>query len=322
MIQHMAVDPELLEPLNAFMEMMGGEVNLDDIEATRAQSEEFFAAILAEAPVIEGVESRDLQVPGSDGDPDVVVRIYRLVAQVQASPALLWIHGGGYVLGDIDSTDLVVRQLVADTGCVVASVDYRLAPENPYPAPLEDCYAALRYLFDQAGVLQVDSTRIAVGGASAGGGLAAGLALLARDRGEFDIAFQLLIYPMLDDRNVQPASEQRPDTLLWTRKNNLIGWRSYLDQELGTGDVSPYAAAFRADDLSGLPPAFIPVGDLDLFLDENIEYARRLIAAGVRTQLNVYPGAYHAFDTFAPMAALSRQLLADRNNALVRALFD
>ena len=254
----MTVDPELLEPLNSFMEVMGGELDLDDIKGTRAQTEETFAAILAEAPVIEGVESRDLLVNGSAGDPDIAVRTYRPLDQVQPSPALLWVHGGGYVLGDLDSTDIMVRQLVADTGCVAVSVDYRLAPENPYPAPLEDCYAALRYLFEHADTLQVDKARVAIGGASAGGGLAAGLALLVRDRGEFNIAFQLLVYPMLDDRNIQPASEDRPDTLLWTRENNLIGWRSYLGQEPGTGDVSPYAAAFRAEDLSGLPPAFIP----------------------------------------------------------------
>ncbi len=317
----MKVDPELLEPLDIFMELMGGELDLDDIKGTRAQSEEIFASFLAEAPVIEGVESRDVLVSGSAGDPNVAARTYRMLDQLESSPALLWIHGGGYVLGDLNSTDIMVRQLVADTGCVIVSVDYRLAPENPYPAPLEDCYSALRYLFDHADTLQVDRTRIAVGGASAGGGLAAGLALLARDRGEFDIAFQLLLYPMLDDRNIQPASEVRPDTLLWTRKNNLIGWRSYLGQEPGTGDVSPYAAAFRAEDLSRLPPAFIPVGDLDLFLDENTEYAGRLNAAGVKAQLTVYPGAYHAFDFMAPQAAVSRQFVADLNTALVRGLF-
>ena len=318
----MTLDPELLEPLNDFMELMGGGVDLSDIEGTRERSEEIFAALLAEAPVIEGVESMDLQVPGPEAAPAVCIRIYRPEQQAKDLPALLWIHGGGYVLGNIDNDDITVRELTRDVGCIVVSVDYRLAPENPYPAALEDCYAVLKYLFGNHNELQIDRTRVAVGGASAGGGLAASLALLARDRAEVDIAFQLLIYPMIDDRNVLPTSEEVPDSLLWTRESNRIGWRSYLGHEPGLDHVSPYAAAFRAEDLNNLPPAYIPVGSLDLFLQENIQYAQRLLNADVKTELHVYPGAYHAFDKFAPMAAISQRFVANRNSILVRELFN
>lgn len=166
----------------------------------------------------------------------------------------------------------------------------------------------------------MNTSRIAIGGASAGGGLAAGLALLARDRAEVEVAFQLLIYPMIDDRNIAPASEKVPDALVWTRENNLMGWRAYLGREPGGADVSPYAAAARAIDLTGLPPAYISVGDLDLFLDENITYARRLLAAGVPTEFHMYPDAFHGFNGFVPGAAISRRFNVDRDNTLKRML--
>jgi len=199
------------------------------------------------------------------------------------------------------------------------SVEYRLAPEHPFPAPVEDCYAVLKWLATHATELGVEQNRIAIGGASAGGGLAAGLALLARDRAEVNVAFQLLIYPMIDDRNVAQANETVPDTLLWSRENNLIGWQSYLGGEPGGEDVPAYAAAFRATDLTGLPPTYIPVGELDLFLHENIAYAQRLLQAGVPTELHVYPGAYHGFDIFAPNSDVGQRFTADRNHVLKRA---
>jgi acetyl esterase/lipase len=235
-------------------------------------------------------------------------------------PALLWIHGGGYVLGSVERDDLLAKHLARVGQCVVASVEYRLAPEHPFPAPVEDCYAALKWLSTHSADLGVNKSRIAIGGASAGGGLAAGLALVARDRAEVDVAFQLLIYPMIDDRNIVPASETAPDTFVWTRENNRMGWRAYLGREPGGADVSPYAAAARATDLRGLPPAYIPVGDLDLFLDENITYAQRLLTAGVPTELHVYPGAFHGFNGFVPGAEVSRRFNADRDNALKRML--
>jgi acetyl esterase/lipase len=197
-----------------------------------------------------------------------------------------------------------------------------LAPEHPFPAPVEDCYVGLKWLFAHANQLGVEPSRIAIGGASGGGGLAAGLALLARDRGEVQVAFQLLIYPMIDDRNVTPASYAITDPRMWNRESNRLGWKAYLGRDGGGADVSPYAAAARATDLANLPPAYIPVGALDLFVDEDIEYAQRLIQAGVPTELHVYPGAFHGFDLFAPSAMVSKQFKADRDSALKRALHD
>ncbi len=273
---------------------------------------------LADLPPIEGVTSEDKIAPGPQAAPGVRLRVYLPKDQSRKLPALYWIHGGGYVMGDIEQDDRLMKQLVTRIGCVAVSVDYRLAPEHPFPAPVEDCYAGLKWLFSHAEELGVE--RIAIAGASGGGGLAAGLALLVRDRGEVQVAFQLLIYPMIDDRNVTPTSHAITDPRVWNRESNRLGWKAYLGRDGGGADVSPYAAATRAKDLTNLPPAYIPVGALDLFVDENIEYAQRLIQAGVPTELHVYPGAFHGFDLFAPSAAVSKQFKADRDNALKRAL--
>lgn len=311
------LDPELVAPLGVWFNATKGGINLHDIPAARRMMDELAAAQMAKASPIEGVDSEDRRVPGPRGAPDVFVRIYQPTDRPDTLPALLWIHGGGYVLGSVERDDLLAKHLARVGQCVVASVEYRLAPEHPFPAPVEDCYAALTWL---SALVGVNTSRIAIGGASAGGGLAAGLALLTRDRAEVEVAFQLLIYPMIDDRNIAPASETVPDTLVWTRENNLMGWRAYLGCEPGGAAVSPYAAAARATDLTGLPPAYIPVGDLDLFLDENITYAQRLLAAGVPTELHVYPGAFHGFNGFVPGAEVSRRFNADRDNALKRML--
>lgn len=314
------IDPELMAPIQGFLMLTGGGINLRDIPGTRATLEQMAEALKDQLPVIEGVTTEDRQAPGPEGAPDVAVRIYQPAHRPVRLPALLWIHGGGYVLGSVAGDDLLTKHFATTAECVVVSVEYRLAPEHPFPAPVEDCYAALKWLAAHADELGVDKSRIAIGGASAGGGLAAGLALLARDRAEVDVAFQLLVYPMIDDRNVAQASETVPDTLLWSRENNLIGWRSYLGREPGGDGVSPYAAASRATDLTGLPPAYIPVGELDLFLNENIEYARRLLEANVPTELHVYRGAFHGFDAFGPAADVAQRFIADRDHVLKRAL--
>lgn len=314
------LDPELAAPFETWLKATKGGINLHDIPAARKTMDELAAAQMAKAQPIEGVSSTDKRVPGPAGAPDVFVRIYQPTDRPATLPALLWIHGGGYVLGSVERDDLLAKHLAKVGQCVVASVEYRLAPEHPFPAPVEDCYAALKWLSSHSAELGVNQSRIAIGGASAGGGLAAGLALLTRDRAEVKVDFQLLIYPMIDDRNIAPASTTLPDTLVWTRENNLMGWRALLGREPGGADVSPYAAASRATDLKGLPPAYIPVGDLDLFLDENITYAQRLLAAGVPTELHVYPGAFHGFNGFVPGAAISRRFNTDRDNALKRML--
>jgi acetyl esterase/lipase len=320
MSMHSRLDPELAAPLAAWYQAMQGGINLHDIPAARRMMEDLAAARMATARPIEGVSTAERQAPGPEGAPEVFVRLYQPTERPDTLPALLWIHGGGYVLGSVAGDDLVARHLAKVDQCVVASVEYRLAPECPFPAPVEDCYAALKWLAAQGAALGVNPSRIAIGGASAGGGLAAGLALLARDRAEVAVAFQLLIYPMLDDRTIAPATETVPDTLVWSRENNLMGWRAYLGRTPGRADVSPYAAAARATDLHGLPPAYIAVGDLDLFLDENMTYAQRLLAAGVPTELHVYPGAFHGFNGFAPSAEISGRFNADRDNVLKRML--
>ena len=317
---HPITDPQLLEGLAAFEEAVPGGIKLDDIPATRQFLDGLNAAMSAAVPAIEGVSCSDHYAPGPDGAPEVMVRIYRPEGTDEVLPALLWIHGGGYVLGNVEGDDLKVKAMVKRLDCVIASVEYRLAPENPFPAPLEDCYAALLWLSSESADLGIDASRIAIGGASAGGGLAASLGLLTRDRGEIDICYQLLIYPMIDDTNVMPAGPGAPDAPLWNRENNLVGWRSYLGQEPGSDGVSPYAAAFRAKDLSALPPTYIGVGTPDLFRDENINYAKRLIEAGVPTELHVYVDGFHAFDVFAPEADASQRFTAEYVRLLRSAL--
>jgi acetyl esterase/lipase len=311
------LDPELKGPITAMLKQMPPN-DFKNIPQSRAASKKMFMAMKAQ--VIPGVVAEDKKIPGPRNAPDVAVRIYRPEKASGVLPALLWIHGGGYMLGDIDQEDGSSKQFCLAGNCVVVSVEYRLAPENPYPAPLEDCYAALKWLATYSKELKVDPSRIAIGGASAGGGLASGLAILARDRGEVKISFQLLIYPMLDDCNIEPAGDTLPDALFWTRYSNLMGWRCYLGCEPGSKDISCYASAARAENLAGLPPAYIAVGAIDLFAREDMEYARRLIAAGVPTELHVYPGGPHAFDMLVPTADISKRFTADIHRALKQAL--
>jgi acetyl esterase/lipase len=230
------------------------------------------------------------------------VRLYRPAGSTEPVPALLWIHGGGFLIGTARQDERSNIDMVRELGIAVASVDYRLAPEHPFPAPAEDCYAALRWLHAAAPAFGIRSDRIAVGGASAGGGLAAGVALMAHDRGEVPLAFQLLVYPMLDDRTVQRARGDESDFRLWNSTCNEFGWRSYLGAMPGGPEVSPYAAPARRVDLGGLAPAWLGVGTLDLFHDEDVDYATRLREAGVACDLVEVDGAFHGFDGLAPRA--------------------
>ena len=295
-------------------------LDLSDIPAAREAIDGLMAAMFSAAPEVPGVDMEDHWAPGAPGDPDVMVRIYTPSDLEGPVPALYWIHGGGMVLGNVAMNDLACKEVALEMGCVVASVEYRLAPEHPHPAPIEDCYAGLKWLAENSDSLGVDRARIAIGGASAGSGLAAALALLARDRGEVGIIFQQLIYPMLDDRNITPSSHYVQHPKVWNRKANIAGWSALLGKPAGSDDVSPYASPARAEDLSGLPPAFIIVGELDLFLDEDIEYAQRLIQAGVPTELHVFPGAFHGSDLMVPMSEKSQRWAKIRTAALRQAL--
>ncbi len=309
------VDPEMLPILDALVEM-GFVVDLNDIEATRQATADVLAQMAAGAPPIEGVDITVQEAPHADGSYNVPLRIYRATGNTDTLPVLYWVHGGGYVLNKAEYDDALVCGFVLSLNCVVVSVDYRLAPEHPFPLPLEDCYTGLKWTYDNAESLNIDPARIVIGGASAGGGLAAGLAQVTRDRGEVPLLFQLLIYPMIDDRNLEQASDTVDDTYVWSRHSNLVGWRSYLGMAPGTDNTPLYAAPGRTEDLANLPPAYLYVGDVDLFLAEDLAYASRLVQAGVPTEVHVYPGGVHGFDQLGATTALAQRCNADRDRAL------
>ena len=235
-------------------------------------------------------------------------------------PCVYWIHGGGYISGSALTVDARLNRWVEALDCVAVAVEYRLAPEHPYPVPLDDCYTGLCWAVSHAERLGIDPERVVVAGASAGAGLAAAVALRARDSGGPPLAHQILIYPMIDDRQITPSS-QLDGTAVWGRLANQLGWRAYLGPAAGQADVPGYAAPARAADLAGLPPAFVAVGSADLFRDETIAYASRLLEAGVPAELHVYPGAPHGFETIVPAAEVSRRCDAELTGALRRALY-
>ena len=241
-------------------------------------------------------------IPGPAGAPDVRIEVAEPSSGAEGRPAYLHMHGGGYVGGTAAASYDVAERC----GCVMVSVDYRLAPDTSFPGSLEDNYAALRWVYANADELGVDRTRIAIGGGSAGAGHAAALAIAARDRGEVPVIFQVLIYPMLDDRTgSSTAIPPHIGTLVWTRESNRSGWEALLGQAPGLPTVPAGSVPARVEDLSGLPPAWIGVGDIDLFVHEDIEYARRLIEVAVPVQLEVVPGAFHGFPVIAPDAGVS-----------------
>ena len=281
---------------------------LGDVALRRAYAADF-ARLTADVPGPPNVRTKELETLGHDGT-RVGLRFYERVDGVRG-PAVLYIHGGGMILGSIDESHTLIAGYVAASGVSMLAVDYRLAPEHPHPAPVEDCYAALCFLVQHGGV---DPTRIGVMGDSAGGGLAAATTLVVRDRGGPAIARQVLVYPMVDDRTTSVAPALAP-FLTWSLEDNETGWRALLGERFG-GDVPEHAAPARARKLSGLPPAYIEVGQLDLFCDEDIAYAGQLARAGVEVELHVHPGCPHSFDRYAPRAAVTKRAMADRLRVL------
>lgn len=305
------VDPQLLPFLQSFPEL---KLSTETLPALRNMPVQF-------APDMADLERTRVElcmISGPGGAPPVPIRIYEPISARTTRPAILHIHGGGFVMGSSALLEARLRFLCADLDCLIVSVDYRLAPETRYPGAIEDCYAALSWMWNQRGQRGIDDLRIGVMGESAGGGLAAALALLVRDRGEFFLAFQHLTYPMLDDRTcMKPDAESLFGEFIWTPQSNRFGWESLLGHEPGRSDVSAYAAPGRATNLANLPETFVAVGALDLFAEENLDYARRLMESGVAVELHVYPGAFHAFDLM-PDACVSQQARRDSRNALAR----
>ena len=289
--------------LDHLPDLMSTPLTAENYQEKRAAYGVIAAEMAKDRPAIEGVETRELTAKNAQDGFEVPLFLHRPTDTTAPLPCLLWIHGGGYILGSAESDGYMAKQIALTLNCAVAVVDYRLAPEHPYPAPLQDCYAALNLIMRDAESLMIDQNKVAILGVSAGGGLAAGLSLLNRDEAGHDLCGQVLVYPMLDDTNVAPASTPNDDFFVWQRASNLFGWQSYLGKLFGQSDIPAYAAAARTMNLSGLPKTFMVVGDLDLFAGEDILYAGNLIKAGVPTDLHVYAGVCHGFDGIAPTSA-------------------
>jgi acetyl esterase/lipase len=309
------IDPELLAFLDQWQSVPS---DAQMVQALRRKPANPVPACYTQVEAEVRVSTRSVR--RGAGTPNLGVRVYRPARLQGPVGAVLHIHGGGYVCGKAADEEPTHRRWTAALGCVVVSVDYRLAPETTFPGNIEDCYAALAWLYESAPELHIDLNRIGVMGESAGGGLAAALALLARDRGEYKLAFEHLIYPMLDDRTCV-VREPHPfaGEYIWTPAHNWMGWSALLGAQPGSKGISPYAAAARAENLAGLPPTFIATAALDLFVEENLEYARRLLRAGVAVELHVYPGGFHGFD-LEPRARVAQAAQRDSLTALARAL--
>jgi acetyl esterase/lipase len=313
------VDPELRGPLQAFEKRMqsGPPMEWTAKGLARMRSP---GSVMPQVPALATPAHVERMIPGPTGAPEVRVFIINAVADGRKRPAVLHMHGGGYILGRAADAVRSLQQLASAHDCVAVTVDYRLAPETRFPGSLEDNYAALRWLHEHADELGVDRNRIAVMGESAGGGHAAALAIAARDRDEVPLLLQVLIYPMLDDRT--GSSRPAPPHIgkyVWTAEANRFGWGSLLGTRPGGAAVPAGAVPARVQNVAGLAPAFIGVGSIDLFVDEDLAYAQRLINAAVLTEVLVVPGAFHAFDALVPEAAVSKAFNAAWNAALTRA---
>ncbi|WHY20407.1 alpha/beta hydrolase [Paenibacillus sp. G2S3] len=310
----MSIDKRILpELIEAYSQFPGFQLE-ENLEWSRS---------LVSGPPVkrsEHVNTTSRKIPGVAGE--MLVKIYEPAGRnADKLPAMLWIHGGGYVLGHPDMDDELCERFVQTARCVVVSVDYRLAPEHPYPAAIEDCYAGLVWMTEEAESLGIDENRVAIAGASGGGGLTAALALMARDKGGPSIIFQMPLYPMLDNRNITPSSHEiTEEGAIWNRTDNLTAWNMYLGEENDGSGISSYAVPSRAENLAGLPPTYTCVGQLDLFRDETIEYVTRLAQAGVDVEFHLYPGCFHLFEIFVPEAEVSQRAVQSYMDAMARAL--
>ncbi|EPJ35895.1 putative Carboxylesterase NlhH [Streptomyces afghaniensis 772] len=314
-------DPELAGALELIKDMISPGLTLDEIAEVRQGPG---IQLLADLDLTMGgtFEVEDRQVPGPQGEPEISLLICRPTAPASAGarPVIYHVHGGGMVIGNNRVGVDVPLAWAQALDAVVVSVEYRLAPEHPHPAPIEDVYAGLLWTADHAAELGADAERIVIAGASAGGGLCAALALLTRDRKGPQPIGQVLMCPMLDDRNDTPSTYQMAGLGVWDRTANETGWTALLGSRRGGPDVPAYAAPARAEDLTGLPPAFLDVGSAETFRDEVVAYASRIWQAGGVAELHVWPGGFHGFDGFAPQAALSQSARAAQVSWLRRLL--
>jgi acetyl esterase/lipase len=305
------IDAESKPALDILWEALPGGLNsIPDIVARRAAYEAFRAA--APKGEFPNLNVSDHSYAGPDGD--LSLRLYRPQSASAPAPGLIYIHGGGMIMGNLETQDEVLKITASELGIPIASIDYRKAPEHPYPAAPEDCYAGVCWVFENAAALGMDTNNIGLMGVSAGGGLALATALMLRDREGPKLKHLIPICPMIDDRHHTDSSKTVLDIGIWDREGSIEAWNWYL------GDSAPdaYAAPARTEDLSGLPPTYIDVGDLDLFRDEDILIAQRLSAAGVPVEFHLWTGAYHCSELFAPLADLSQRIWATRYAAIRR----
>jgi acetyl esterase/lipase len=315
------LDPELAEVLAGFPDGLDPGVNLRDMNVVRMlrSTLDLLGVMGGSLPTDDRVATEDRSISGPEAE--IPVRIYRPRTRAEVPrPALVFFHGGAFVIGDRFTEELRCLRYSAEAGCVVVSIDYRLAPEHPFPAGVDDCYAGLLWTVAHAAQLDIDPSRVGVGGSSAGGALAAAVALMARDRRGPALAVQILNYPVIDDRMRSASMRAFSATPLWTSGANADMWHHYLGDPDSRGDVSAYAAPGRAEDLSSLPSAYVLTAELDPLRDEGIEYATRLMEAGVPTELHTVAGACHGFDIVAAAGALGQRAIDEQVRALTRGL--
>ncbi|KAJ9662190.1 hypothetical protein H2198_001541 [Neophaeococcomyces mojaviensis] len=313
------LDPEYAMAAAPIMAMMvQAPVPADhDVDTRRTNFKAGIGALLAAMPAFPDVEIIEHKIISYDGAGIVVYQTRNTGADAGPGPAIVHAHGGGMIAGDAVTLNPAVKTFVSMSCVQFFDVEYRLAPEHPHPTLVEDTYAALTWLHEHAAELQVDKTRIGVMGESVGGGIVAGVTLMARDRKlQPPLAKSILIYPMLDSRNIKPVVEDLDQYLVWTVGSNLTGWKALLGDELGSDDVSPYASPSHVKSVEGLPSTYTDCGSLDLFRDEVTEYARRLAAANVDVEYHLYPGVPHGFEILAPDVSVAKQALANRIKAL------